>query len=319
MREKVRGFVDSMPFKTFIMIVIVINAVTIGLQTGNFDNRIYNALVMFDNVCLVIYIIEAILKIYAYGHRYFLDGWNIFDFVIIILSCLPSSILPASPQVARIIRIFRTFKAFRLVSAFRQTRVIVNSITKSLPCVFWTCILMALFFYIYAVIGTVSFAEIFPDYFGNIAASMYTLFQVMTLDGWSSGVCRPVMEVYSWASVYFVSFVIINAFVIINLVVNIVVAAIDASCENLKSATSEQQEAQEEALGAIPAKPADELAQDELAQNSPAQGEFTQNPLAQGELVEGELAEIKNHLEALERLVAKQNETIEELTASQGK
>lgn len=314
MREKVRGFVDSMPFKTFIMIVIVINAVTIGLQTGNFDNRIYNALVMFDNVCLVIYIIEAILKIYAYGHRYFLDGWNIFDFVIIILSCLPSSILPASPQVARIIRIFRTFKAFRLVSAFRQTRVIVNSITKSLPCVFWTCILMALFFYIYAVIGTVSFAEIFPDYFGNIAASMYTLFQVMTLDGWSSGVCRPVMEVYSWASVYFVSFVIINAFVIINLVVNIVVAAIDASCENLKSATSEQQEAQEEALGAIPAKPADELAQDKLAQSPLAQDEFTQNPLAQGEL-----AEIKNHLEALERLVAKQNKAIEELTASQGK
>ena len=122
------------------------------------------------------------------------------------------------------------------------------------------------------------------------------------------------MEVYSWASVYFVSFVIINAFVIINLVVNIVVAAIDASCENLKSATSEQQEAQEEALGAIPAKPADELAQDKLAQSPLAQDEFTQNPLAQGEL-----AEIKNHLEALERLVAKQNKAIEELTASQGK
>ncbi len=317
MREKVRGFVDSMPFKTFIMIVIVINAVTIGLQTGNFDNRIYNALVMFDNVCLVIYIIEAILKIYAYGHRYFLDGWNIFDFVIIILSCLPSSILPASPQVARIIRIFRTFKAFRLVSAFRQTRVIVNSITKSLPCVFWTCILMALFFYIYAVIGTVSFAEIFPDYFGNIAASMYTLFQVMTLDGWSSGVCRPVMEVYSWASVYFVSFVIINAFVIINLVVNIVVAAIDASRENLKSATSEQRGTQ----GATTVNGNHTATVDsaDFANPTGSDDECAQIAVAQSELAENELAEIKSHLEALERLVAKQNETIEEITASQGK
>lgn len=285
MRESIKKLVDSNPFQFFIMAVIVLNAITLGIQTGHFGDDVFNILVIFDNVCLAIYIAEAVLKIIAYGGRYFRDGWNIFDFIIIVLCCIPSSILPISPQVARIIRIFRTFKAFRLVSAFRHMRIIVDAIIKSLPGVFWTAILMLIIFYIYAVIGTVAFADVFPDHFGNLGSTMYTLFQVMTLESWSEGVSRPVMEFYPWASAYFVSFVIISAFVMINVVVGIVVGTIDESQKELDA----ELEAEERKKQGIEVTPEDEL------------------------------AEIKSHLESMEKLLHEQNERIKELTASQQK
>lgn len=270
MREKAYSIAENIKFQSFIMAVIVLNAITLGIQTADLPQNVLSALMMFDNLCLIIYIAEAVIKIAAYGGKYFKDAWNVFDFVIILLCLIPANFLPISPQIARIIRIFRAFKAFRLVSSFRHMRIIVEAIAKSLPGIAWTAVLMLIIYYVYAVIGTVAFADVFPDHFGDLLGSFYTLFQCMTMESWSEGVSRPVMEVYPWAALYFVSFVIISGFIMINVVVGIVVGTIDESQKEL--------EAELEA---------------ERNKNKP-----------QGELaLEQELKEVRAHLEEVERLL----------------
>lgn len=227
MHEKIRALVESKPFENVILVVILINAITIGIQTMPLDPELAWALEVFDWICLAIYIIEAILKITAWGGNYFRSGWNIFDFTIIVLCCIPTGALPVSVQIARVFRIFRVFRVFRLVSAFKQMRVIIEAIGRSIPGVAWTAGLLLIIYYVFAVIGVQSFGEAFPEWFGDIGASFYTLFQVMTLESWSMGISRPVMEVFPWAWAYFVPFVITSAFIIVNVVVGIIVNVVD--------------------------------------------------------------------------------------------
>ena len=124
-------------------------------------------------------------------------------------------------------RVFRVFRVFRLISAFKEMRVIIQAIGRAIPGVMWTAFLLLIIYYVFAIIGTEAFGEAFPDWFGNIGASFYTLFQVMTLESWSMGISRPVMEVFPWAWAYFVPFVIASAFIIVNVVVGIIVDVVD--------------------------------------------------------------------------------------------
>ena len=227
MREKIRSLVESKAFENFILVVIVANAIAIGVQTSHPTGGLEQGLAIFDYVCLGIYIIEAILKIIAYGGGYFRSGWNVFDFTIVVLCCIPTGIIPFPVQVARVFRIFRVFRVFRLISAFKEMRVIIQAIGRAVPGVMWTAFLLFIIYYVFAIIGTDCFGEEFPDWFGNIGASFYTLFQVMTLESWSMGISRPVMEVFPWAWAYFVPFVIASAFIIVNVVVGIIVDVVD--------------------------------------------------------------------------------------------
>lgn len=270
MREKACSLVESMGFQAAVMVVIVANALTLGLQTYPLPPEVQRALLVFDDLCLLFYVIEAALKIYAHRGAYFHDGWNIFDLVIILVSLIPSWLLPIPTQVARIIRVFRAFKAFRLIGAFRNMRVIVEALISSIPGVIWTAVLMGIVFYVYAVIGTVAFAGVYPDHFGSLHETLYTLFQVMTLESWSEGVARPVIAQIPLASVYFVSFVMISAFIMVNVIVGIVVGAIEDSRAKL----AEEIEAEKHAC-----EPADESA------------------------LHSELAQVREHLAAVERLL----------------
>lgn len=278
MRDKALALAENIKFQAFIMVVIVLNAITLGVQTAQWPDGITSALMLFDDICLIIYIIEAAIKITAYGGKYFKDPWNIFDFVIILLCLVPANILPISPQIARIIRIFRAFKAFRLVSSFKHMRIIVEAIAKSLPGIAWTAVLMLIIYYVYAVIGTVAFADVFPDHFGDLLGSFYTLFQCMTMESWSEGVSRPVMEVYPWAALYFVSFVIISGFIMINVVVGIVVGTIDESQKELNAEIEAENNK---------TKPQGELA------------------------LAAELAAVKEHLAEVERLLFEQQKNMD--------
>ncbi len=226
-REKIRSLVESRAFENFILVVIIANAIAIGVQTTHPEGGFAQGLAVFDYVCLGIYIVEAILKITAYGGGYFRNGWNVFDFTIVVLCCVPTGIIPFPVQVARVFRIFRVFRVFRLISAFKEMRVIIQAIGHAIPGVMWTAFLLLIIYYVFAIIGTESFGEAFPDWFGNIGASFYTLFQVMTLESWSMGISRPVMEVFPWAWAYFVPFVIASAFIIVNVVVGIIVDVVD--------------------------------------------------------------------------------------------
>ena len=231
--KKLKSFVESTPFQNAILIVILINSVIMGLQTSE---RIVSAigpvLTVLDNICLGIFIAELLLKIVAYGLKFFVDGWNWFDLIVVVCSLISGLAFLKVLRVFRIFRVFRTFKAlkgiraFRLVSRLDKLRLVFEAIRKSIPGISWSGALLPLIYYIFALIGTTLFGVSFPDWFGSIGKSLYTLFQVMTLESWSMGISRPVMDVFPWAWVYFVPFVLISSFVIMNVVVGIVVNSI---------------------------------------------------------------------------------------------
>ncbi|MBR4278481.1 MAG: ion transporter [Lachnospiraceae bacterium] len=231
--KKLKSFVESTPFQNAILIVILINSVIMGLQTSE---RIVSAigpvLTVLDNICLGIFIAELLLKIVTYGLKFFVDGWNWFDLIVVVCSLISGLAFLKVLRVFRIFRVFRTFKAlkgiraFRLVSRLDKLRLVFEAIRKSIPGISWSGALLLLIYYIFALIGTTLFGVNFPDWFGSIGKSLYTLFQVMTLESWSMGISRPVMDVFPWAWVYFVPFVLISSFVIMNVVVGIVVNSI---------------------------------------------------------------------------------------------
>ena len=232
-KEKIKEIVESKLFNNFILVVIIINSLSIGIETYDIDAQAHSALAMFDKVCLGIYILEIAMKLITYKGKFFKEGWNIFDFTIVALCLIPTNLFPFPPAVVRMIRIFRVFRMLRLISSLRPLRVIVMAIGKSVPGVAWTAFLLFIIFYIFAVIGTMLFKADFPEWFGTIGASFYTLFQVMTLESWSMGIARPVIEVIPLAWLYFVPFVMLSAFIVVNVVVGIIVGTIDEANSEL--------------------------------------------------------------------------------------
>ncbi|MBR5998760.1 MAG: ion transporter [Deltaproteobacteria bacterium] len=226
MRNKAKALVETSAFRSFVMLVIIANAAAIGLQTTNLSPVWASVLATFDTFCLGVYVVETALKLTAYRRAYFKDGWNVFDFTIITLSLIPTALLPVPVQVARLLRIVRTFRDFRIISIFSETRLIAEAIVRSLPGVLWTAALLFIIFYVFAVIGVALFGETFPQYFGSLGKSLYTLFQIMTLESWSHGIARPVIAVHPWAWLYFVPFVIMASFIMLNVVVGLLVNSI---------------------------------------------------------------------------------------------
>ena len=189
------------------------------------------------------YHIEMLLKFLAYGMDYFKDPWNWFDMIIIATSLVSALPFMAALRAFRVLRVLRSLKALRsmrLVSSIHHLQIILVAIVRSVPSILWTGLLMILIYYIFALIGVNLFGETFPDWFGTVGKAMYTLFQVMTLESWSMGISRPVMEVYSAAWLYFVPFVLISSFIVMNVVVGIVVNSIsEVTAEDTKKAEEE--------------------------------------------------------------------------------
>ena len=240
--NKLKTIVESAWFQNAILLVIAFNAVIMGLQTSeSLDASIGPFLALLDSVCLSIFIVELGLKFLAFGPRFFADGWNWFDSAIVLCSLMSGLAFLKVFRVFRIFRIFRTLKALkglramRMASRLGQLRIIVGTIGKSIPGISWSAVLLLLIDYVFALVGTSFFGEAFPDWFGNIGKSFYTLFQVMTLESWSMGISRPVMAVFGWAWLFFVPFVLLTSFVIMNVVVGIVVNSISEVQAELSS------------------------------------------------------------------------------------
>lgn len=234
MKARVENIIESNFFKIVIMLVIVFNAAVIGVESSlDLSSASEHLLKNADTACLIIYIIEAVLKIYVYRKKYFKDGWNIFDFVIIILALVPSDIIGIPIQLARVFRIFRMFRVFKLVSAFRHLRIIIEAIIQSVPGVVWTMLLLLIIYYVYAIMGIDLFGDRFPEYFGNIPSALFTLFQLTTMENWTE-VARTVIDVYPLSWMYFIPFILAAAFIITNIVVGIIVNSMDECRKNVK-------------------------------------------------------------------------------------
>ena len=224
MREKITRIVESKLFERSILVVILVNAVVLGLETSQeIMNEYGHFLEMLNYVFITIFVIEMLLKLYAYHLSYFRSGWNIFDFIIVVSSLIPTGGVFTG---LRILRIFRVLRILRLISGLKPLRKIVSSILRSLPGVAWTVLLMLIVYYVFAIIGIHLFAHDAPEKFGSLGAAFITLFELTTLEGWQD-IVFPLTQLHVWAWIYFLIFILAAAFILINVILGIVVDSLD--------------------------------------------------------------------------------------------
>ena len=220
MHSKIKTIVESKSFVNFITYLIILNGITMGLETSKeFMANFGGVTSLFNTLVISIFTIEIAMRIYVHRLSFFKDPWSIFDFSIVAISLVPIS---AGFEILRVLRVLRLF---RLVTVVPQMRKIVSALISVIPGMLSIAALMSLFFYIFAIMATQLYSEKFPQWFGTLGESFYTLFQIMTLESWSMGIVRPVMEVYPLAWTFFVPFIFVVTFVMINLIVAIVVDA----------------------------------------------------------------------------------------------
>lgn len=237
-RAKIANLVEHPKFVGFITALILINAVALGLETNAYVSEHFKPLlVLLDFVILSVFSFEVLLKLYAYRFSFFRSGWNLFDFAIVAISWAPSS----GPLT--ILRALRILRVLRLLSVVPQMRRVIAAIAHSIPGMVSVVSVLLLIFYVSAVLVTKLFGQ-HPDpqmqeWFGTIGASAYTLFQIMTLESWSMGIVRPTMELYPLSWVFFVPFIVITSFAVLNLFIGIIVDAMQSS--HMQEEAEEQQ------------------------------------------------------------------------------
>jgi len=204
------------------MTLIVINAFLLGLETvRTLPPNIHSSIVLINHFILGCFVVELGLRLGAYRLGFFRGGWNNFDFLIITASL----VLPSGPfQVVRSLRILR---AVRLVSTVPSLRRVVEGMLGALPGIGSVLFLLLLVLYVAAVMATVLFRDSMPEDFGHLGLSLFSLFQVMTLEGWAEIAARA-MEQYSWAWLFFVSYILIATFLVLNLIIGVVVGSIQS-------------------------------------------------------------------------------------------
>ncbi|SJM62870.1 ion transporter [Gulosibacter sp. 10] len=217
-RRRVGEFVLSSPVQSFVLAVIVVNAITLGLETSESIVAVIGTpLRILDTAAIAIFVAELILKMFALGRRFWPDGWNVFDFAVVAIT-----LVPAVGDLT-VLRSLRVLRVLRLINRLPQLRRIAAAIIKAIPGIGAIAALMAIVFYVAAVMATSLFGDEFPELFGTLPASLLSLFQIMTLDSWSTGVMRPIMEVHPNAWLFFMPFILVSAFVMLNLFIAIIV------------------------------------------------------------------------------------------------
>ena len=213
-----KNFLESPRFQNFITFIIIVNSALIGLETYPEIVKDYEPIIdTFDMVILVCFTIEIALKIFIYRRKFFTNGWDVFDFFVIGISILPAA---GSFSIFRALRIIRTL---RLLKSLPKLRLIIESLLHSLPSIGWIVVLLTIVYYIYAVVGYNLFSVQYPEYFGSLDKSFFTLFQIMTLESWSSAIARPIMDGVPYSAVYFVTFILIATYTTLNVFIAIVV------------------------------------------------------------------------------------------------
>ena len=217
-RRRLLAFVEDRRFTRFITALIVINAVLLGLETvPTVMGPLGWLIVGGDRLILAVFVVEIALRMAAHGRAFWRDPWSLFDVAVVGVALVPST---GSLSVLRALRILRVL---RLVSVVPRLRRVVETLLHSLPGMGSIALLLVMLFYVFAVMATKLFGAGFPEWFGTIGESMYSLFQIMTLESWSMGIVRPVMEVYPWAWAFFVPFILIVSFAVLNLFIAVVV------------------------------------------------------------------------------------------------
>lgn len=224
MQAYVQKFVESRIFVNVIVALILFNALTLGLETSDRMMELYGpVLLLLDQIVLGVFVVEMLLKFYAYRLSFFRNGWNVFD-----LSIISISLIPATGPLA-ILRALRIFRVLRLFSIVPQMRIVITGLLRAIPGMASVVAVIAIIFFVFSVLVTKIFGRTGDDtlemLFGDLGKSMFTLFQLMTLEDWVGGIVEPAMGLHPWSWVIFIPFIILTTFAILNLFIGVIVEA----------------------------------------------------------------------------------------------
>ena len=214
-REKAKHVVESNNFDYLIMFVICLDALALGMLTiGVEDIDFIKTMFLLDRICMAIFVVEMLIKMYAYGPRFFKSGWNVFDFSVIAISSLPGA------DYLVILRTFRLFRLLKYISKFRKLKNLVNVMLMIMPNLMAMCAILAVVIYVFGVMGVVLFGEDVAA-FSDLGSAMFSMVQAFSFDGWASTIARPVMRIYPYAWIFFTTFAILSFWLVISFVLSV--------------------------------------------------------------------------------------------------
>lgn len=215
-RDKARKVVEDRNFDYLIMFLICMDAVVLGLLTVGFrDVNFSTVLFLLDRLCMAIFIVEMLMKMYAYGPKFFKSGWNIFDLTVITVSSLPVA------SYLIVLRTFRLFRLLRYVNTFRPMKNIINILLMILPNFAAMFVVLSVFTYVFGIMSVSLFGDVFVE-FSDLPSALLALIQTLSLDGWISGIARPVMSVFPYAWIFFLAFVMISSLTFVSFLLSVI-------------------------------------------------------------------------------------------------
>jgi voltage-gated sodium channel len=231
-RKRLLALAEGPRTQRFIVALILINAVTLGLETSATVTAAAGpALKTVDAAILAVFVLEVGARLVGRGPAFFRDPWSVFDFLVVAIALVPAS---GPFAVLRALRILRVLRLFSMVPSMRR---VVGALLAAVPGIGSIALIISILFYVFAVIATNLFGAAFGDWFGTIGRSMYTLFQIMTLESWSMGIVRPVMERFPYAWAFFIPFILVATFTMLNLFIGVIVSAIQSQEQALQEKT----------------------------------------------------------------------------------
>ena len=223
LRARLQQFIENNTVQRILLALILVNAAILGLETmPAVMAAAGTVLLKLDQAILAVFVLEILIRLFVHRLAFFKDGWSVFDFIVVGIALVPAS---GPFAVLRALRVLRVLRVLTFVPSMRK---IVGALLQSLNGMLSIAMVLGLVYYVAAVMVTKLFGEGFPDWFGSLGASLYTLFQVMTLESWSMGIARPVMEQFPYAWAFFVPFILIATFTMLNLFIAVIVNAVQS-------------------------------------------------------------------------------------------
>jgi voltage-gated sodium channel len=221
-----RTVVNDPRSERVIMSLIVVNAVILGLETSKTVTASYGGLLeILDHIILAVFVVEIAARVIVHRLDFFRDPWSVFDFIVIGIALVPAT------ETFSVLRSLRVLRVLRLITGVPTLRRVVAGLLAALPGMGSIVFLIGLIYYVFAIMATKLFGDDNPNLFGTLGDSLFTLFTVMTLEGWTNDVAKPVMEHHPWAWIFFVIYIVLTTFMVLNLFIGVVVNAMQAEAE----------------------------------------------------------------------------------------
>ena len=225
-RERLHAFIECSRVQGFIIALILINAALLGLETWPAAmTRAGGVILALDKAIVSVFVLEIGLRVYVHRQAFWRDPWSLFDFAVVAIA-----LVPATGQLA-VLRALRVLRVLRLLTMVPSMRRVVGALLAAIPGLASIGLVLLIIYYVFAVIATHLFAAAYPEWFGHLGRSLYTLFQIMTLESWSMGISRPVMESFPYAWAFFIPFILVATFTMLNLFIAIIVNAMQSYSE----------------------------------------------------------------------------------------